>query len=63
MMTREVYFMGRYAGGVESFRLSSSIAGALKTEGLPFQDVFTSAEISGVIDRVVPEWRDRVFSP
>lgn len=55
--------MGRYAGGVESIRLSSAISGALKTESLPFQDVFTSAEISGVIDRVVPDWRDRVFPP
>lgn len=53
----------RYADRSKSVQLSKQLASVRKAEGLPFQDVFSSEDLSHAIDGVVSEWRDRVFSP
>lgn len=55
--------MSMHALAADRVAFCSTIEQVVSSKGLPFQDVFTGAELASVIERTVPEWRDRVFSP
>ena len=55
--------MARCAGANSCAELKRAISNSLEDEGLPFQEFFSSEKISNMMSDVIPEWRDRVFSP